>query len=104
MSTVLFLFVMQAFLDILDIIAQTIKFSQFPENRNGNIFTCKGRLLGQNVNAKGKSFTLRSPFLVDESAFILNHFDLERTVTALYKHFACFELSMHVRTAQKSSR
>jgi hypothetical protein len=39
MSPVLFLFVMQAFLDTLEIKAQPIKFANFPENRNGKIFT-----------------------------------------------------------------
>ncbi len=35
MSPVLFLFVMQAFLDMLDIEAQPVEFTYFPEHKNG---------------------------------------------------------------------
>ena len=41
MSPVLFLFVMLTFLDTIEINAQQIEFSFFPENKNGNLQTCK---------------------------------------------------------------
>jgi hypothetical protein len=65
---VLFLFIMQAFLDTLRIDVQATKFTHFLETK-GNISTCKGRLLSQNINAKGKSFNFRCPFYVDDSTF-----------------------------------
>jgi hypothetical protein len=52
---------MQALLDMLDIEAHPVEFTHFPENKNGNILACKGRLLGQNFNAKGKSFNFCPP-------------------------------------------
>jgi hypothetical protein len=69
MSPVLFLFVIQAFLDTLQRDAQPVQFSYFPENKNGNLATCKGRLLGQNNTAKGTTFDFRSSFYVDDSFF-----------------------------------
>jgi hypothetical protein len=105
MSPVLFLFVIQAFLDTLKIETQPIEFAYFPENKNGNTHTCKSRLLGQNAKAKGKSFSLQSPFYVDDSAFILNnHFELERTAATLYKHFSRFGLCMHVGSNLEKSK
>ncbi len=53
MSPILFLFIIQAFRDTLNLEGQPIQFSHFPENKNGNTKTCKGRLLSQNPSAKG---------------------------------------------------
>jgi hypothetical protein len=69
MSPVLFLFVMQGFLDTLQLDAQPVQFSYFPDNKNGNLATCKGRLLGQKFAAKGTTFDFRSSFYVDDSFF-----------------------------------
>ena len=84
MSPVLFPFIMQAFLDTLKIEAQATEFTYFPENKNGNISTCKGRLLSQNVKAKGKSFNFRCPFYVNDSAFILNSTTTWRELQPIY--------------------
>jgi hypothetical protein len=45
MSPIFFLFVMQAFLDTIECNVQQPEFSFFPENKNGNLQTCKGKLL-----------------------------------------------------------
>jgi hypothetical protein len=96
-SPVLFLFVMQAFLDTLQLNSQPIQFSYFPENKNGNLATCKGRLLGQNTAAKGTSFEFFSSFYVDDSIFIFtNKQELHFALVQLNKHFACFGLTMHI--------
>lgn len=67
MSPVLFLFVIQAFLDTLKHESQPMNFSYFPENKNGNTKTAKGRLVNQNTSAKGTMFDLQSSFYVDDS-------------------------------------
>ena len=56
MSPVLFLFVMQAFLKTLQLTAQPAQFAFFPDNKNNNSKTQKGRLLSQNTTAKGDPF------------------------------------------------
>jgi hypothetical protein len=73
MPPILFLFVVQAFLNTLILDAQPVQFSYFPKNKNGNLTTCKGRLLGQDTSAKGTPFDFRSSFYVDDSFFIFNN-------------------------------
>ena len=70
MSSVLFLFVMQAFLETLQLKRPPILFTHFPENENGNVKTQKGRLLSQNTKARGTLFTFDSSFYVDNSFFL----------------------------------
>jgi hypothetical protein len=97
MSPVLFLFVMQAFLDTLQLNSQPIQFSYFPENKNENLATCTGRLLGQNTAAKGTPFNFHSSFYVDNSFFIFtNKQELHSALVQLNKHFARFGLTMHI--------
>ena len=105
MSPVLFLFVMQGFLDTLQLDAQPVQFSYFPENKNGNLATCKGRLLGQNTAAKGTTFDFRSSFYVDDSFFIFsNKPELSQALKKLNKHFARFGLTMHVGSSTTKSK
>jgi hypothetical protein len=105
MSPVLFLFVMQAFLDTIEINAQQIEFSFFPKNKNGNLQTCKGRLLNQNTSAKGKTFDFRNALYVDDSMFLFNtRTELEETASRLQKHFARFGLVMHVGNSTTKSK
>ena len=80
---------MQAFLDMLEINAQ---------NKNGNLQTCKGRLLNQNTSAKGKTFDFRNALYVDDSMFLFN------VQNGLQKHFACFGLIMHVGNSTTKSK
>jgi hypothetical protein len=49
MAPVILLYVMQAFLETLQFESLPIPFSYFPKNKNGNLHTCKGRLLSQNT-------------------------------------------------------
>jgi hypothetical protein len=105
MSSVLFLFVMQAFLDTLQLDAQPIQFSYFPENKNGNLATCKGRLLEQSTTAKGTPFDFCSSFYVDDSFFIFNNKqELHDSQVQLNKHFARFSLTMHVGSSTTKSK
>jgi hypothetical protein len=69
MSPVLFLFVMQTFLETLQFESQPIQYSCFPKNKNINLHTYKGRLLSQNTKAKRSSFSFNSSFYVDDSFF-----------------------------------
>jgi hypothetical protein len=39
----------------MELNAQQPEFSFFPENKNGNLQTCKGRLLNPNTLAKGEN-------------------------------------------------
>jgi hypothetical protein len=57
---VLFPFIIQAFTETLKINAQLTIYSYFPENKNGNLKTLKGRFLSQNTTAKGHLFNFRS--------------------------------------------
>jgi hypothetical protein len=105
MSPVLFLFVIQAFLDTLQLPTPPILFSHFPENKNGNLNTQKGRLLSQNPRAKGTPFTFSSSFYVDDSFFLFQtKSQLEEAVTELDRHFARFGLIMHLGTPNVRSK
>jgi hypothetical protein len=105
MSLVLLLFVMQMFLDILSLDAQPIQYSYFPENKNGNMSTCNGRLLGQNSTVKGTPFDFHSSFCVDNSFFMFNNrHQLYNALILLNKHCACFGLSMHIGSSTTKSK
>ncbi len=88
MSTVLFLF-HNASLPQHHIDTQPAELTHFPVNKKRNIVTCRGRHLCQDVSAQGKSLNFWGPFYEVDSTFSLkSHFDLDRTATTLYKHFA----------------
>ena len=93
MSSVLFLFVMQAFLETLQLQTPSIQFAHFPSNKNKNLKSQKGRLLSQSSKAKGSPFTFNSSFYVDDSFFLFQtRQQLQQAVTELHKHFARFGL------------
>jgi len=97
MSSILFLFVIQAFLDTLNLQNTSISFNHFPENKNGNTKTIKGRLLSQNTNAKGSPFFFNSSFYIDDSFFLCqSKQELRETIIQLNEHFARFGLIMHL--------
>jgi hypothetical protein len=105
MSPILFLFVIQAFLETLQIEAEPINFSHFPENKNGNLKTCKGRLLSQKTSAKGTPFEFRTSFFVDDSFFIfLNRQELQSAIAKIDSHFARFGLTMHLGNKNTKSK
>jgi hypothetical protein len=105
MSPILFLFVIQAFLETLKIDTQPIRFSYFPENKNGNHKTCKGRLLSQNPSAKGTSFDFQTSFFVDDSFFLFHDCqELQKAIAKLDSHFARFGLIMHLGNGNKKSK
>jgi hypothetical protein len=97
MSSILFLYVIQAFLDTLTLLNPPIQFNHFPENKNGNTKSIKGRLLSQNTNAKGAPFFFNSSFYVDDSFFLCqSKNELQQTIIQLNKHFERFGLIMHL--------
>ena len=97
MSSVLFLFVIQAFLDTLQLKTQPSQFAYFPENKNNNSKSQKGRLLSQNTTAKGSPFFFNSSFYVDDSFFLFNsRSELHQAIIELDKHFSRFGLIMHL--------
>ena len=105
MLPILFLFVMQAFLDTLQLPTPPGLFSHFPENKNGNPSSQKGCLLSQNPRAKGTPFAFSSSFYVDDSFFLFqSKSQLEQAVAELDKHFARFGLIMHLGTAKVRSK
>ncbi len=93
MSPILFLFVMQAFLETLNLKAQPRQFSYFLVNKNGNLHTRKGRLLSQNTKAKGSTFNFSSSFYIDDSYLCFQtKQELQHATTELSAHFARFGL------------
>ena len=105
MSAVLFLYVIHAFTETLRIDAQPTQFAFFPENKNGNLSTCKGRLLSQSSTAKGKPFYFNSSFYVDDSFFIFQtRHELLQTIIQLDKHFSRFGLIMHLGSEKSKSK
>jgi len=105
MSPVLFLFIMQAFLDTLHFKTQNIQFSYFPKNKNGNLQTSKGRLLGQNTKAQGSPFIFNSSLYIDDSFFCFQtRQELHQATIKLNAHFAHFGLTMHVGSNASKSK
>lgn len=105
MSPVLFLFMMQAFLDTLCFKTQDIQFTYFPNNKNGNLQTSKGRLLGQNTKAQGSPFIFNSSLYIDDSLFCFQtRQELHQATIKLNAHFARFGLTMHVGSNASKSK
>jgi hypothetical protein len=105
MSPVLFLYVMHAFLETLHLQSQPINFTFFPENKNGNLKSQKGRLLSQNSKAKGTPFSFNSCFYIDDSFFLFqSKQQLHQAVIELDKHFARFGLIMHLGNPSTKSK
>jgi hypothetical protein len=105
MPPVLFLYVMQAFLETLQLKSQPIQFSYFPKNKIGNLHTSKGRLLGQNTKARGLPFEFNSPFYIDNSFFCFQtRQELHQATIELNAHFARFGLIMHIGSNTSKSK
>jgi hypothetical protein len=81
MSPVLFIFVMQAFLDSLKLNTEKAEFSFFLENKNGNPQTCKGRLLNKNTSERRRTFDFRDTLYVDNSMFLFKMNSRKQQVT-----------------------
>ena len=97
MSPVLFLFVIQAFLETLQLKAQPAQFAFFPEKKNSSSKSQNGRLLSQNTTAKGSPFSFNTSFYVDDSFFLFHsRSELHQAITQLDKHFSRFGLIMHL--------
>ena len=88
MSPVLFLFVIQAFLDTLQMKSQPIQYGYSLKTWMENTKTCKGRLLSQYTTAKGTPFFFSLSFYVDDSFFVFqNCQELQQAIIDLDKHF-----------------
>ena len=95
---VLFLFVIQAFLDTLNLKIQPVQFAYFPENKNSNLATIKGRLLSQDTFAKGTPLSFNTSFYVDDSSFLFStKEELQQAIESLDKHSARFGLPLGLR-------
>ncbi len=80
---------MQAFLETLQLKSQAIQLSYFPENKNENLNTCKGRILSQNTKAKGSPFSFSSSLYVDDSFFCFQtKQELHQATIDLNNHYA----------------
>lgn len=105
MSPVLFLFVLETFVDTFQLRAQPATFAYFPETKNGKLETVKGRLINQNTIAKGTAFDLQSSFYVDDSFFVFQSRDeLCNAISKLDKHFSRFGLTMHLDSYTAKSK
>jgi hypothetical protein len=105
MSPILFLFVIEAFLDTLKLKTQPINFAYFPKNKNGRPETVKGRLVNQSTKAKGVAFELQSSFYVDDNFFVFQNKDeLHEAVDVLNNHFSRFGLNMHLGAGASKSK
>jgi hypothetical protein len=71
MSPILFLFVMQAFMDTLKIDIPPAEFRYFPEHKNGNLKSLNGHLNGQPTASKGNPIHFNKSFYVDDSVFLI---------------------------------
>ena len=97
MCSVLFLFVIQAFVVTLNLKAQPVQFASLPENKNGNLTTIKGRLLRQDTSTKGTPLPFNTSFYVDDSFFLFStRQELQQAIKSLDKYFARFSLIMHL--------
>jgi len=104
MSPVLFLFVMHAFLQTLQLKCQPVHFTYFPDNKNGNLNSQKGRLLGQSSKAKGMPFSFSSSFYIDDSFLFQSKEHLHQAIIELDKRFARFSLIMHLGSSKTKSK
>mmetsp|Transcript_22634 Transcript_22634/g.32410 ORF Transcript_22634/g.32410 Transcript_22634/m.32410 type:complete len:166 (-) Transcript_22634:136-633(-) len=105
MSSILFLFAIQAILDTLKLQTQPVQYADFPENKNSNLATIKGRLLSQNTSSKGTPLLFYSYFYVDDSFFLFStRQELQQAIEELNKHFAHFGLIMHLGSETSKSK
>jgi len=105
MSSVLFLFVIQAFLETLQLQTPPVQFAHFPDNKNVNSKSLKGRLLSQSSKAKGTPFAFNSSFYVEDSFFLFQtKQQLQQAIIDLDKHFARFGLIMHLGSSKTKSK
>ena len=105
MSPVLFLFVMHAFLQTLQLKSQPVHFAYFPDNKNGNLNSQKGRLLGQSSKAKGMPFSFSSSFYIDDSFLLFQSKEhLHQAIIELDKRFARFSLIMQIGSSKTKSK
>jgi hypothetical protein len=96
---------MHAFLQTLQLKSQPVHFAYFPDNKNGNFNSQKGRLLGQSSKAKGTPFSFNSSFYVDDSFFLFQSKEqLHQAIIELDKHFARFGLIMHLGSSKIKSK
>jgi hypothetical protein len=72
MSSLLFIYIIQAFNDTPKSLPKQPEFRFFPENKNGNPHTQNGRLLNQPTNSKGQTFNLDKTFYIDDSFFLFD--------------------------------
>ncbi len=97
MSSILFIFIIQAFIDTYMPTTKQAEFRFFPKHNNGNDNTLNGRLLNQPTQSKGKAFYLNKTFYVDDSFFLFNSYqDIEKATPNILKHFTRFCLIVHI--------
>jgi Reverse transcriptase (RNA-dependent DNA polymerase) len=106
MAPVLFIFLMQAFAEVLEkkwSSSWDIKALQFNYMLKGS--SNFGKINGQNPTAKGKNFSLFYLLYIDDGVFMFNsRDDLEKGTNMLYDLFKMFGLSMHIGENGKKSK
>jgi hypothetical protein len=103
MSSILFIFIIQAFIDTYKPTTKQAEFRFFPPH--GKDQTLNDRLLKQPTISKGKTFHLDKTFYIDGSFFLFNSYqDIKKAAPAILKHFARFGLTMHIGNYKKCSK
>ena len=103
MSSILFIYVIQAFLDTLHLQNPTIQFHHFPEKKC-ETRTIMGRLLSQNTNAKVYPFSSTLLFMLMTASSHAKGNKLKQTIIYMNKHFTCFGLIMHLGSESTKSK
>jgi hypothetical protein len=104
MAPILFLFVMLAVMETLDLTGTTKpEFRYFPQSDKP--LKQRGRLLGQPTKSNGSSFNIENLLYVDDGAFLFqSHSDIQTGAQKIHDHFAHFGLQMHVGNASTKSK
>ena len=91
MAPILFLFVMQAVMEMLEqtLITTKPEYCYFPNN--------KGFLTRQRTASNRTPFQLNNLTFVDDGAFIFqNRSGIKTGAQTIYSHFECFSLQIHI--------
>ena len=105
LAPILFLFVMQAAMDTLEVVwkenkIETPEFMWAPDDEDG---TANGTVTGQKTNIRGSLFNFWRSLYADDGAFIFcNRDDMVKGMSLLHIHFKRFGLLMHVGTRAKA--
>jgi hypothetical protein len=105
MSSILFIFIIQAFIDIYVPTTKQAEFRFFPKHKNKNNSTLNSRLFNQPAQSKRNAFHLNKTFYINDSFFLFDSYpDIEKATPDIFKHFTRFGLIMHTGNERTRSK